>query len=189
MLSRLFGRKPPEARIAATLYGAIVAQAREPALYARLGVPDTVSGRFEMLVLHVFLVVRRLRDGGSEGDAIGQAVFDTFCTDMDRSLRELGIGDLGVPRRMRQMGEAFYGRARAYGEAVDAGDEAALAASLCRNVLKNRGDRQAAIPLARYTLAAATDLGRVPSLSLIDGLSFPLPERFMDAGHAADAVA
>jgi cytochrome b pre-mRNA-processing protein 3 len=188
MLSRLFGRKPPEARIAATLYGAIVAQAREPALYARLGVPDTVSGRFEMLVLHVFLVIRRLRDGGATGAALGQAIFDAFCTDMDRSLREFGVGDLGVPKRMRQMGEAFYGRTRAYGEAVDAGDAIALAASMGRNILKDRGNPQAAMPLARYALAAASDLGRVPSLSLVDRLPFPVPERFVGAGHAADAA-
>src|SRR5215475_12061705 len=114
MLGRLFGGRRNTSDMATALYGAIVAAARAPGLYGSLGVPDTISGRFEMLVLHAFLVFNRLQAGGPAEHAASQAAFDLFCTDMDRSLRELGIGDLGVPKRMRQVGEAFYGRTRAY---------------------------------------------------------------------------
>src|SRR4030081_3217785 len=124
MLSRLLGRSR-EARIAPAVYDRIVAASRVPGLYADLGVPDTVSGRFEMMVLHVFLVLRRLHDGGAPENALGQSVFDTFCSEMDPSLRELGVGDLGVPKRMRQVGQAFYGRTQAYSESIAENDEAA----------------------------------------------------------------
>src|SRR5665213_3270052 len=119
LFDRLLRRPRPEADIAARLYGAIVAQARQPVFYESFGVADTVTGRFEMVVLHVSLVIDRLqRDEGER--ALAQAVFDLYCVDMDRSLRELGIGDLGVPHRMKKMIEAFYGRARVYREAVAA---------------------------------------------------------------------
>src|SRR4051812_47939721 len=154
MLSRLFGRSRAEADTAATLYGAIVAQARRAALYAQLGVPDTVSGRFEMVLLHTVLVLRRLQDGAPKEATVGQAVFDWFCTDMDRSLRELGIGDIGVPKRMRQVGEAFYGRAQVYNDCIARGDAVALAEALRRNILKGAAGDGPQL-LARYTLAAA----------------------------------
>jgi cytochrome b pre-mRNA-processing protein 3 len=130
-------RRKPDATIAA-LYGAIVAQARAPGFYAGLGVPDTVEGRFDMIVLHLALVMRRLRAGAAEPPRAAQLaiqdLFDHFCVDMDHNLREMGVGDLGVPRRMRKFGEAFYGRAAAYDRALDAGDPAALATALGRNV-------------------------------------------------------
>ena len=100
---------------AAAIYGAVVAQARAPALYARLGVPDSVTGRFEMVVLHTVLTIDRLKRDGERGGALGQHVFDDFCRDMDQSLRELGFGDMAVPKRMKKLGESFYGRAEAYG--------------------------------------------------------------------------
>ena len=154
MLSRLFGRGQDQGGMATALYGAIVAQARSPDLYARLGVPDTVSGRFEMVILHAFLVFDRLQAGTAAQQAVGQGAFDLFCTDMDRSLRELGVGDLGVPRRMRQVGEAFYGRTRAYAECIARGDDTALAAALRRNVLKGTaGDEAAMAALTRYVRA------------------------------------
>src|SRR5665213_3599039 len=144
MFDRLLRRPRPEADIAARLYGAIVAQARQPVFYDRLGVADTVTGRFEMVVLHLGLVIDRLqRDEGER--ALAQAVFDLFCTDMDRSLRELGFGDLGVPHRMKKMTEAFYGRARAYREAVASGDRAALVAAVERNVFSGAGPHATAL--------------------------------------------
>src|SRR5512140_1695941 len=110
----------------ARLYGTIVAQARAPAFYGRYAVPDTVNGRFEMIVLHLVLLLRRL-----EGEPVavrrrGQGVFDLFCRDMDGSLREMGVGDLAVPRQMRRIGEAFYGRQAAYAAALAAGDTVPL---------------------------------------------------------------
>jgi cytochrome b pre-mRNA-processing protein 3 len=128
------------------LYGAIVAQARSAAFYAHYGVADSVEGRFELLVLHLVLVLRRL--GGelkprplqapSSSAAVGQQLFDVFCRDLDDNLREMGVGDLAVPRRMRQFGEAFYGRQAAYGVALDAADPQELEKTLARNILGRR---------------------------------------------------
>ncbi|EKS38294.1 ubiquinol-cytochrome C chaperone family protein [Afipia broomeae] len=114
------------------IYGMIVAQAREPVFYTDLGVRDTVNGRFDMLVLHLWLVLRRLQpiEGGS---VLSQALFDHFCADMDDNLREMGVGDLTVPKRMQAFGEAFYGRSTAYDLALEAG-EAELAQALSKNV-------------------------------------------------------
>ena len=94
------------------LYGAIVAQARAAHFYAEMGVPDTVSGRFDMVLLHVVLVLRRLREGEAGERALAQGLFDAFCRDMDHNLREMGISDQGLPRHMQRVGEAFYGPRR-----------------------------------------------------------------------------
>ena len=158
------------------LYGAIVAQARAPAFYADLCVPDTLSGRFDMMVLHVYLVYRRLAsESGTR--AMGQALFDRFCSDMDGTLREHGVGDLAVPRKMRTIGEAFYGRAKVYDAALAAADDAALAAALERNVfggasgLAARGRRLAAY--VRRTEAVLTQLGA--EVIVGGSLAFPQP--------------
>jgi len=141
------------------LYGAIVAQARLPVFYARLKVPDTVEGRFDLLVLHVYLLFRRLSGEEPETRAIGQGVFDRFVADLDDSLREMGTGDLAVPKRMRAMGEAFYGRATVYDAALRSADEAALADALLRNVFSGeQGAEGAAGKLAHYVKRAAAAL-------------------------------
>ena len=122
-----------------------------PAFYLALGVPDTAEGRFDLIVLHVHLLFRRLSGQGAEMQAIGQGVFDRFVTDMDDSLREMGTGDLAVPKRMRVMGEAFYGRAEAYDAALSAQGDDALTAALARNVYGG-------IPQAEILRAAACPL-------------------------------
>jgi cytochrome b pre-mRNA-processing protein 3 len=161
--------------IPAALYGAIVAQARHPRLYRDLGVPDTIGGRFEMVVAHTILAVKRLRDAGDTGKAAGQAVFDLFCQDMDRTLREMGVGDLSVPKRMRKIGEAFYGRAAAYEAGLAARDKTALAAALKRNVLGGEGSEVAAEPLAAYMMAADEGLAATPPGRVLDA-TFALPD-------------
>jgi cytochrome b pre-mRNA-processing protein 3 len=187
MLSRLLGRGR-SAPIAPALYEAIIDQARAPALFSDLGVPDTVSGRFEMVVLHLFLVVHRLRQGGEQANAAGQGAFDLFCTDMDRSLRELGVGDLGVPKRMRRVGEAFYGRTQAYADCIARADGQGLALALARNVFKDASDDQMALPLARYAQAVAASLDAVPPEALIAGpIAFPDPGRFAATPAGAPA--
>jgi cytochrome b pre-mRNA-processing protein 3 len=133
MISRLFRRTPPDPSIA-SLYGTIVAQARVPAFYQSYGVPDTVNGRLEMIMLHVVLFLRRVEGEAEPVRALGQGLFDHFCRDMDANMREMGVGDLGVPRRMRRIGEAFYGRQAAYRSALAAAGQQALAATLQRNV-------------------------------------------------------
>ena len=129
-----------------TIYGAIVAQARLPVFYREFEVPNSVDGRFDMVVLHIWLVLRRWRDRAEA--EISQALIDRFCSDMDHNLRELGVGDLTVPKRMVKFGEALYGRARAYDEALELNGEA-LAQALNRNIYNER-NAAASTRLARY---------------------------------------
>ncbi|KAA5608502.1 ubiquinol-cytochrome C chaperone [Rhodovastum atsumiense] len=137
------------------LYGAAVAAARDPWLYASLGVPDTLDGRFDLVGLHTFLVIRRLQRDPAPGPALAQAVFDAMFTDMDVNLREMGVGDLSVGKKVKIMWEAFHGRAQAYGRALDQEDEAELAAALARNVWRGQPDAGGAARLA--VLARAQD--------------------------------
>jgi cytochrome b pre-mRNA-processing protein 3 len=116
-----------------TLYGMIVAQARLPCFYRDYGVPDTVNGRFDLIVLHLALVLDPLMRDPAQREA-GQALFDHFCQDMDNNLREIGISDLKVPKEMRRMGEAFYGRAQAYAAALAADGDQALIETVARNI-------------------------------------------------------
>src|SRR5512141_2125850 len=118
MIFPLFRRSARPGTISA-LYGAIVAQARLPGFYRDYAVPDTVDGRFELIVLHLVLVLDRLADDPALR-VLGQGVFDRFCQDMDHNLREMGVGDLTVPKQMQRMGGAYYGRAQAYREALAA---------------------------------------------------------------------
>ena len=160
------------------LYGAIVAQAREPRFYAEMGVPDTVSGRFDMVLLHVVLVLRRLRQGEAGERALAQGLFDAFCRDMDHNLREMGISDQGLPRHMQRVGEAFYGRAQAYEAALgDGAGEGALAVALARNVYPDSAAEPSVIALAQYVRKADEVLGTQPLAALSDGIiSFPEPQ-------------
>lgn len=150
------------------IYGMIVTQAREPIFYRDLGVPDTVNGRFDLLLLHLWLLLRRLRtiQGLPYGaTALSQALFDRFCEDMDDNLREMGVGDQTVPKRMRAFGEAFYGRVQAYDQAMASNGEA-LAAAICKNILNGTGIDQAR-QLAAYARASEADLGRTGEAALL----------------------
>ena len=129
-------------------YTAIMAQARKPDHYGAGAVPDSFDGRFDMLAIHVHLVLRRLRSEGVARDDIGQALFDMFFRDMDQAMREAGVGDLGVGKKIRKMAQAFYGRAAAYDEAMgkaapakaDAKTMTALSAVLQRNLYPEADD-------------------------------------------------
>jgi cytochrome b pre-mRNA-processing protein 3 len=177
MISLPFRRSPRTPSIDA-LYGMIVAQARNVEFYRGYGVPDTVDGRLDMIVLHLVLVLRRLRDGGAAQSATAQGVFDRFCRDMDDNLREMGIGDQAVPDQMRRVGEAFYGRAQAYEAALQEGADEALVAALVRNVYAGCPEPQvAAGRLASYVRRVVQDLAAQPPEQLADGTSFfPRPE-------------
>ena len=180
MLSRLFRRDRRGEAIASSLYGAIVAQARRPALYAGLGVPDSVAGRFEMVLLHTILVTRRLALAGEVGRAAGQGVFDLFCRDMDHSLREMGVGDLSVPKKMRKVGEAYFGRAAAYEPGLAAGDAAVLTEPIGRTVFIEEAGPGAAGALALYAVAAAEKLKAQDEAAITAaGPDFPDPELFV----------
>jgi len=151
-------------------YLAVVAQARQPAFYRELEVPDSLDGRFEMIVLHVFLVLHRLREEGREADAFSQALLEALVEDCDRNLREIGVGDLSVGRKVKQMAAGFYGRAQAY-EAALAGGEGELEAALRRNVYGTREDARAAsvAVLADYVLAQHAQLGDCAAADLTMG--------------------
>jgi cytochrome b pre-mRNA-processing protein 3 len=167
-------RMPTRGTIEA-IYGMIVTQAREPLFYRDLGVPDTVNGRFDMLVLHLWMVLRRLRLTES-GTEFGQKLFDRFCDDMDANLREMGVGDLTVPKRMQAFGEAFYGRAAAYDLALADGEEP-LARALCKNIL-NGNEPEKARQLAFYAKVAIAALAEHDEAALIGGKwRFPSPAR------------
>ena len=163
-------------RTIALLYGAIVAQARDARFYEAYRVPDTVLGRFDLIVLHLALVLRRLREDAAM-QTLAQRVFDAFCRDMDHNLREMGISDQGVPRQMRRVGEAFYGRAQAYDAALGESGEAALAQALARNVYAEAPEPQvAAVQLAAYVRHAVATLDRQPLEDVARGaVRFPEP--------------
>jgi len=173
MIFNPFRRTPRDDTIAA-LYGAIVAQARSPAFYRSYGVPDTVNGRFELILLHAVLLVSRLGAEGGPVRQLGQAVFDHFCSDMDANLREMGVGDIAVPRKMKAIGEAFYGRKRAYESAMAAPGLEELAAALVRNVgTSTESGRQ----LATYVRDAAGCLAALNGDALGRGeIAFADPE-------------
>jgi cytochrome b pre-mRNA-processing protein 3 len=127
-------RRRNPARIAAEgAYRRVVAQARQPGFFVDCGVPDTIDGRFELICLHAFLYLYRLRDEQPRAAALGQCFFDTMFADFDRSLRELGTGDLSVGREVKRMAQAFYGRIDAYQHGIE-GEAAVLTAALVRNL-------------------------------------------------------
>ena len=173
MISFAFRRNRQDPSIAA-LYGAIVAQARAPAFYRDHGVSDTVSARIDMIMLHLVLVLRRLRQIPGAKSALGQALFDRFCVDMDDNFREMGVGDLKVPEEMHRIAGAFYGRARAYDAALDAADPAALSAVVARNVFGAVEPALGATRLAAYMMEAMTLLEQQSEAALRRGeLTFP----------------
>jgi cytochrome b pre-mRNA-processing protein 3 len=177
MMLRPFWRA--SARTIAGLYGAIVAQARSPVFYASYGVPDTVPGRFDLIVLHLVLVLYRL-DRTPAGRRAGQALFDAFCRDLDDNLREMGVGDLAVPKEMRRFAGAFYGRQAAY--------VAALAApgrdfenAIARNIFQVGSGDERAVRLAAYARRVLTELDARNETDLLAGnIAFPSPEAFAD---------
>jgi cytochrome b pre-mRNA-processing protein 3 len=175
MILKLFRRTPRDHTIA-RLYGTIVAQARAPAFYQLYGVPDTVNGRLEMVMLHIVLFLRRLEGEAGPIRQFGQSLFDQFCRDMDDNMREMGVGDLAVPGRMRRIGEAFYGRQAAYRTALDAPGDDRLAAALRRNVFAGGTHRAEAHRLAAYVREAERRLAAEDGFGCTQ-FAFPDPEQ------------
>ncbi len=150
MLRFFFNKPDPAVR---SLYDRAVAQARLPVFYQKFGVPDTLEGRFDMVVFHVSPLIDRLRDETGAISRKGQDLFDTFVDDMEQNLRAMGVGDLTVPKRMKKFGAAFYGRFNAYRKA--GADSNVLAATIARNLLgeEERATTPQARALAAYYLA------------------------------------
>ena len=176
MILRRFQSRPDDHTIR-DLYGMIVAQARAVAFYAGYGVPDTVQGRFDLIVLHLVLLLDRLgrNDGAARG--FGQKLFDEFCRDLEDNLREMGVGDLAVPKEMRRFAEAFYGRQAAYLAALTAADERELEKALTRNIFQGAEIDPGAVRLARYARAALRQFEAQDERALLRGdVVFPQPE-------------
>jgi cytochrome b pre-mRNA-processing protein 3 len=177
LIFSLFRRDPRREAIAA-LYERVATASRAPGLYSGLGIPDTLEGRFEALCLHVILALRALRQLPDPAPEVAKDLADAVFRDLDASLREMGVGDTVVPKRMKKLASAFYGRAHAYDAPLDAGDEAALAVALGRNV---KGTDEPAHTLARYVIAAdhrirQADLDAI----LAHGFDFPATDPFME---------
>jgi cytochrome b pre-mRNA-processing protein 3 len=182
---RLFGR-PPEQPAAHAVYTALVAQARAPVFYARHGVPDTLDGRFEMIALHAFLVLHRVK-AAPEGQRFGQVLYDVMFADMDRALREMGTGDLSVGKQVKRMAAGFAGRIAAYQAGIEgAGD---LAEALRRNIYGTVAEPAAAdlAALADYIRGQAVALAAQPVAQIVAGtVTFAPPP--LDSVHPAPEI-
>jgi cytochrome b pre-mRNA-processing protein 3 len=169
-------RAKPEVEQAARLYALAVAQAREPGFYRAMGVPDSFDGRFEMVALHVYLLVRRLKDDAAPAArALARALVEALFADMDRTFRELGAADLGVGRRVHKTAEAFYGRATTYDAALAAGGTA-LGEALRRNLYGTLADAPEPVlaGAVMYVEAAAASLAAQDTAALVAGtVRFP----------------
>jgi cytochrome b pre-mRNA-processing protein 3 len=168
ILKQLFkGREKREKR----LYGAIVAAARHVRFYEKMGVPDTIEGRFEMIVLHLFLVLNRLKGEGVEG--LRQRLTDEFFSDMDRSLRELGVSDVTVGKKVRKIAESYYGRVIAYDKALLANADI-LQETIGRNIYPDGAPEGSANAMTDYFSNTVKQLGAIPLEKITQGeLRFP----------------
>ena len=175
MFKFLFGLgRRPNREVSDALYEAIVASARQTFFYAECDVPDSPLGRYEMLAVHMFLFLERARGGSVALSDLAQELTDEFFKDVEHSLRELGIGDLGVPKRMKKLAKMFYGRAEAYRTAITDNDRPALAAALARNIWPDRQEQPHATELAAYVERAHLLLaGQVESDLLSGRIEFP----------------
>lgn len=177
MFQRLFSRERSANRaITEALYASIVAAARQPVLYSDWNVPDTPLGRFEMLSLHMFLFQHRMHEEAGASWDIAQILIDDFFEDVDHSLRELGIGDMGIPKRMKKLAKMYYGRTAAYDDALQRGDREALVAALSRNIRPDVDSWPEAADLADYVVGTVKTLAAQDSETIRAGtVSFPAP--------------
>jgi cytochrome b pre-mRNA-processing protein 3 len=165
----IFRRESPQATAALRLYEQIVVQARQPRFYSAGGVPDTLDGRFEMVVLYMALTMRRLKALGEPGTVLARYLTEAMISDMDGNLREMGAGDLGVGRRVKQMAQALYGRIAAYEAGLAEGSQ-----SLCDALRRNLFATAAPTPqqvhaMADEVQAAAAALSAVPAAAITAG--------------------
>lgn len=180
---------------ASDLYGNVVTQARNPVFYAEMGIPDTLEGRYEMVVLHLALVLERLRAEGEAGTALSRETIETFVADMDGSMRELGVGDLTVPKKVKSAAAGLYARADAFRQALArdaaAGDAAvagggALEAAIARFTLGTDKPDSRAAAFARYYRTAAAALAAIEPAGVLAGrLKMPAPGSIPQGGETA----
>ncbi len=192
MIFGYFNRKRKNRTIVDELYRQLTEMARDPVYYAKLNVPDSVMGRFEMLSVVMVLFFRAARAAGPSVEALSQDIVDTFFLDIDHSIRELGVGDVSVPRRMKKLARMFYGRAQTYGEALDQNDVGGLAEALARNIypsdnLKDSAG-QSTVPDMTKLAVAIFDLDRrfehLSAASLLAGRLQPVADCGSEARSA-----
>lgn len=176
MWKRIFGRSGPSKDTAYLLYAQVVKQARAVEFYTRLGAPDTLEGRFELVTLHAFLLLHRLKNAGKQAKDMAQLVFDVLFDDMDQVLRELGVGDLSVGKKIKSMAELFYGRMNAYDSGIEAKDET-LEQAIRRIIFAELEPDEAQVRgVADYMRRAAADLETQSVDAIMSGaLRFPAP--------------
>lgn len=176
MIFSLFRNKKTNRAILERQYAALTATARIPYFYSDLGVPDTVMGRFEMLSVVLILFFRRTASAMTSGQELAQAVVDAFFEDVDHSIRELGVGDTGVPKRMKKFAGMFYGRLESYAAALEARDVEALSSALKRNIHPGREDAPAMTGLAEWMIGAEKNLAAVSEDMIATGsVVLPVP--------------
>ena len=167
-------RRDVHSDTASDLYGRLVTAARAPTFYAALGTPDTPEGRLEVLVLHVVLMLRRLAREGAAANGLSRALSEAFVTDMDDCLREMGVGDISVAKKVKQAAAALFDRHREYGAALDSANTDALALSLAAHVLATPAPSHEAARLAAFVKAAEESLTQTP-LTDLTSQSFAFP--------------
>lgn len=184
-IGRIFGGDPLAAP-AQGVYEGVVRQARQPAFYAACSVPDSIDGRFELVALHAFLVLRRLKHGGGRGADLAQALVDTLIHDLDRSLREMGVGDMGISRRIKTMARGFYGRIAAYEAGLDGPDDT-LRAALTRNLYGtiSEAPASAVAAMTAYMRREAAGLDDQELADLMGGMVTFGPPPEPDGGKAS----
>lgn len=178
MIFGLFGKKKHNQVIVDRQYSALTAAARNPVFFIDYGMPDTVMGRYEMLSIIMILFFRRTARSGASGNELAQEIVDMFFQDLDHSIRELGIGDQGVPKRMKKLAGMFYGRLEAYAKAMDVSDTQELAASLARNIHPGVEPAPDMSALAGWMMTAEQGLATIPEDDIArGGAVIPQPVR------------
>lgn len=178
MIFGLFRKKNQNQSIIDRQYAVLTSAARIPFFYSDLDVPDTVMGRFELLSIVMILFFRRTSKSQTSGQELAQEIVDAFFQDIDHSIRELGIGDQGVPKRMKKLAGMFYGRLESYAGALEARDAEALADALRRNIYPDKQDAPAMLGLAEWMMAAEATLAGIGEDELSRGQAvLPAPTR------------
>jgi len=178
-IKALLGLENPFEKAALSLYGSIVAQARQTYFYSDLEVMDTVEGRYDMIIIHAFLLFHRLKNESEEARELSQTVFDTMFKDLDQSLREMGVGDMGVGPRIKKMAPSFYGRVSAYDTALEAEDNNDPEQVIARNVFnKSKPDALVLKHLGSYMRSNVEKLKLTSVGDFLNGkISFINPEK------------
>jgi len=176
VMFRWFAERSARREAAEKIYDAIVAQSRAPVFYMRCGVPDTLLGRFDMLVIHMFIVLQNLRKlGGKEGELLGRDVIEAFIREMDSMVRDLGVSDPQVPKEVQKIANVFFAQLTVYIDAMERRDPQAMAEAIRKSFQQGEGNvRVAEAELTSYVLESIKQIGIMPLNMLLQGkILFP----------------